>query len=225
MSNANQVVDVQEETETQTLNPNLSYVYQELTKNDNGKYTMVSMVAYIIYKERKIEFFQTHNGAPTDEQLKAFHNISMMPSSIQGYRDQAESVVKSLLNLSLDRKIVEIETKFKTVTEANMTSSMEKLNNSVNAKHVIVNGKFDSIEKSVDTKYTLLDSKIDKFVNRGFWGWMFEVGRAVVITFFSTMILWFVLYAVKGKDVQSDIERKTLPTVSLPGQTEPQPSN
>ena len=36
-------------------NPKYSYVFQELTKDDNDEHNLVSYIAYILYKERKID--------------------------------------------------------------------------------------------------------------------------------------------------------------------------
>ena len=206
-------------------NPDLSYVYQELTKNDNGKYILVSMIAYILYKESKIEFYKSKNGKPTAEDLRVFRDLNMLSTTLSGYRSNAEKIVQDLLANAWGDKIIQIEAKYEATTEAEMTGSLDNLSTNVNAKHVVMDGKVSSLRQLVESNQQLLESKIDKFVNRGFWGWVLEIGRGAIITFLSTVILWFILVSVKGKELQGHIEQATMPTVVQPNSQVQQPTS
>ena len=63
-------------------NPKYSYVFQELTKDDNDEHNLVSYIAYILYKERKIEFISSKNGNPSPEEIKTFNDIYLIPSKL-----------------------------------------------------------------------------------------------------------------------------------------------
>lgn len=75
-------------------------IYEKLTADPND---LVGALAYIIYKQQKVEFCKTTSGGnPSREEIERFHAIASLDASIAAYRSQAEAMAQAFLNESLD---------------------------------------------------------------------------------------------------------------------------
>lgn len=75
-------------------------IYEKLTADPND---LVGALAYIIYKQQKVEFCKaTSGGNPSREEIERFHVIAALDASIAAYRSQAEAMAQAFLNEGLD---------------------------------------------------------------------------------------------------------------------------
>jgi hypothetical protein len=75
-------------------------IYEKLTADPND---LVGALAYIIYKQQKVEFCKsTSGGKPSREEIERFHAIASLDTSIASYRSQAEAMAQAFLNEGLD---------------------------------------------------------------------------------------------------------------------------
>ena len=75
-------------------------IYEKLTADSND---LVGALAYIIYKQQKVEFCKaTSGGNPSREEIERFHAIASLDASIAAYRSQAEAMAQAFLNAGLD---------------------------------------------------------------------------------------------------------------------------
>lgn len=90
--------------------PTYNQTYSLLIQSQDD---FVGMVAYALYKKQKSAFCQAilaKNGVPpTKAELKTFHENTILPVTIQGYREQANNLVNVFLDSSLAQQIVLIE--------------------------------------------------------------------------------------------------------------------
>lgn len=196
----------------QQRDPNLSWVYQELTKDDNGNFNLVNNIAYILYKQRKIEFYQSHNGQPTTEQLRTFQESHMLSAVIKGLKDESESIVKDILNASLASKVREVEIRLSTTLEAEMKTELSTLKTQLNGHHTQLKTLLDTANQIRGTNHTSLIGKLDGLSSRGWKWWFAEIGKGALITIASTILLWLIFLAVtSGKEKQDNFQNDTLP--------------
>ena len=151
---------------SQTRNPKYSWVFQELTKNDQGQFNLESIVAYTIYKKHKIDFINQiktlHNRDPEEQEWQIFHTQCELDSSLQGYRNQATIVVSDLLNVALGTEISSLE-------------DQALLDSKVKAELALVNTKLATIDGYINEK-------------QGASWWFSEVGKNFlvnILTIFS----------------------------------------
>ncbi len=198
-----------------TQDPKYSWVYQELTKNDNGGYNLVNSVAYIIYKQRKIDFYKSHNGNPTEEQVKNFHEIFLMEASIEGLRTEASIIVTQILQNTLANKIIEIETRLEQEDSAAMKRELEALKNTVSQSQ-------NNLNSELNTKHIAVMSELGKINEEGWKAWLKETGKGVITTVLATIALWLLLIALnKGQSTQDEYTKKYLPTGDVPAASTP----
>lgn len=191
-------------------NPQYSWVYQELTKNDGDDFNLVNNVAYIIYKQRKIEFYEKHQGNPTEEQVKSFHEIFMMPGQLQALRDQAGNIVTDILKVTLAKKITDLEARLDQETNAEMKREFEALKNAVNQNQT-------KLDTELDKNHVNVMNELGKINEEGWGAWLKETGKAVIITVLSTIALWLLLIALnKGQSAQDTVTKKYLPSDTAP---------
>lgn len=75
-----------------------NFIFSKLVHDEND---LVGLIAYALYKQHKIEFIEsfkaTHGGIdPDDEDLDSFCLSSCTPSSLNSYRDEAQSLLEKL---------------------------------------------------------------------------------------------------------------------------------
>ncbi len=87
-----------------------SFIYTTLVKDERD---IIGIIAYELYKRQKIEFIKNfevkYGNAPTDEELKNFHDISNSQSQLESYRSRAGDLAKNFLEISLAVKANELE--------------------------------------------------------------------------------------------------------------------
>lgn len=77
-----------------------SGIYGKLTADPND---LVGALAYIIYKQQKVEFCKaTSNGNPSRAEIEQFHAYASLDTSLAAYRSQAEAMAQAFLNAGLD---------------------------------------------------------------------------------------------------------------------------
>ncbi|HGW3984115.1 hypothetical protein ACRS5A_18370 [Acinetobacter baumannii] len=195
--------------------PQYSWVYQELTKHDGDDFNLVNNVAYIIYKQRKIEFYESHGGNPTEEQIKSFHQIFMMPGQLQALRDQAGVIVTDILNITLAKKITDLEARLDQEATAEMKRELEALKTAVNTNQT-------SLETNLDKNHVKVMNELGKINEEGWKAWLKETGKGVITTVLATIALWLLFIALnKGQTNQDEFTKKYLPTGDVPAASTP----
>jgi hypothetical protein len=87
-------------------------IYEKLTADPND---LVGALAYIIYKQQKVEFCKaTSAGNPSREEIERFHAIASLDASIAAYRSQAEAMAQAFLNEGLDDLVQRTEAETRT---------------------------------------------------------------------------------------------------------------
>lgn len=182
--------------DNQQRDPRYSWIYQELTKDDGDDFVLVNSIAYIIYKRKKIEFYELNNGTPSPEQKTAFHQVYSMPLGLDGLRAEARIIVSELLNASLQEQIEKVETRLEATLTAEMKSTLTTLNSTITTNHAVT-----------DTKLTSLTVKDGKW-------WASQIVTGTLVTFVSTLLFWFGAYAYLGKSMFGAFEGNNTPTVN-----------
>lgn len=152
---------------SETRNPKYSWVFQELTKNDQGQFNLESIVAYTLYKKHKIDFINQiksrHQRDPYNAEWETFHTQCELESSLQGYRNQATIVVSDLLNVALGAEISSLE-------------DQALLDSKVKAELAVVN-----------TKLTTIDSYINR--KQGLSWWFSEVSKNFTVNVLTVLLV------------------------------------
>lgn len=188
-----------------TRNPKLSYVYQELTKNDNGDYNLVNMVAYILYKERKIEYFTTKGGNPTEDEIQQFHEIYILPGALENLRAQAEVIVADLLKISLTNKVNEVSARFASSTEAQMANALATLSQKIDTNQTTTNTTLATAHQLATTNQDAITTKLNSMTEQGAKWWAVEIGKGALVTLASTVLLWLLFVAIyQGKNAYDE---------------------
>lgn len=200
-------------------NHDQSYVYQELTKNDNGAYNLVNSIAYILYKKKKIEWYAEKNGTPTPEEKRNFHQIHMMPSTLDQLRAQATKIVTDVLGETFNNKVEEVERDFKTTNESKMQSDIALIKQSLAANHVIVTRDIAANKTQLTTNQSALLGKLDS--GKGVTGFLWEIGKSTIVTVATTLVIWFLLSALNGRAEQGKLEDKLFNQAKGSAQTKP----
>lgn len=223
-------------------NPKYSWVFHELTKNDGDDHNLVSYIAYSLYKERKVQFFESKGGIPSDEEVQVFNAAYLMPSQLDGLRNEAESILADILKELFTEKVQEVETKLQNSFSAEMIRKFEALATKVEANHTLLNNevksnfssldtlvnnsktsiesdfksKFGTLDLKVGTNHSDIHKEITKFNERGWKYWLTEVIKGALIAVVATLIVWNFSYALLGKAKLSEHEGKTLPQTIEP---------
>lgn len=147
--------------------PKYSWVFQELTKNDNGQFNLQSIVAYTIYKKHKIDFIDDiktkKSREPSKLEWETFHTLCESDSSLTTYRNHANSIVIQLLDVAFASEISALE-------------SQELLESKVNAE-------LDKLKIQLTT--------IDGYINKrqGFGWWLSEVGKNFTVNVLTILLV------------------------------------
>ena len=80
------------------MSKSYNYIFRELVRDEND---LVGLIAYGLYKKHKIEFIESFKAAnagqePADSDCRAFATISCTQSSLNHYRDTAESLLQQI---------------------------------------------------------------------------------------------------------------------------------
>lgn len=87
-----------------------SYIFSRIVEDDSD---IVGHIAYALYKSDKVNYIEhfkeTHKEEPTEDDLRAFHDVSSQPDSVKKYRFVAAHILSDFLDNSLDESIEEME--------------------------------------------------------------------------------------------------------------------
>lgn len=178
--------------------PKYSWVYQELTKDDGDDFALVNNIAYIVYKKRKIDFFEACSGNPTEEEKQAFYKMNTMPSALQGFREQAQIIVTEVLNSSLQSQINEAEIRLEAKLTAEMKSTLTTLNQTLVTNHIVT------------------DTKLNSLTTKDWKWWGAQLFTGTVVTFLATVAFWVITYALVGKGIIGNFENNNIPQIHAP---------
>ncbi|EPH2246473.1 hypothetical protein L3216_002515, partial [Acinetobacter baumannii] len=157
----------------------------------------------------------SHNGNPTEEQVKNFHEIFLMEASIEGLRTEASIIVTQILQNTLANKIIEIETRLEQEDSAAMKRELEALKNTVSQSQ-------NNLNSDLNTKHIAVMSELGKINEEGWKAWLKETGKGVITTVLATIALWLLLIALnKGQSTQDEYTKKYLPTGDVPAASTP----
>lgn len=89
-------------------------IYRDLVREQDD---LIGMIAYAHYKQQKYECINDHwdkfGSAPTDDDLRKFHQIVSTPSSMSGYRRLAEDLLESYSFRLRDEITEEVDTQLR----------------------------------------------------------------------------------------------------------------
>lgn len=89
-----------------------NFIYEKLVSTPTD---VVGMIAYSLYKKEKVEYIrnfkQRYGKDPEDLDLQSFHVSTNTESRLNGYGVQAKEIVREFLEISLEEKVGEIESK------------------------------------------------------------------------------------------------------------------
>jgi len=211
-------------TPPNSQNHDHSYVYQELTKNDNGTYNLVNSIAYILYKKKKIDWYAQKNGSPTAEEKRQFHEIHMMPSTLESLRAQAAAIVQDVLNQTFDRKVEEIEQEFTLTNEAKLATELATLNQKIDTNHTLTTTSFGVADQLAKANHTTVTAKLNSMTEQGGKWWAVEIGKGTLITLASTLLLWLILVGIYQGKVLYDKADSSM-NENAKGHTKTQPAS
>lgn len=160
-------------------------IYEKLT-SDPGD--LVGILAYIAYKQHKIEFCQiTADGNPSSEQVEQFQAVAAMETSLAHYRTQAGAMVQVFISAGLN-KIAE---------QAEAEAREDALFHHLRQVQANLSSELQTINASIVSKRTLL-------------GWLRDVGanllvNLVTILMIGTLVLGYQSYTRMQQDTESKV--------------------
>lgn len=178
-------------------NTEYNWIYEQLVQGEND---LVGAIAYILYKQHKIEFIheikQATGSEPSNEQWIEFHRTTCLNSSITNYQNRAETLVQQFLTNALTKHAEELDRNAEALMEGRIKNITQTLKDDVQA-----------ISTKVDTKFSELKTDINPLISGGVGRFLIELGKGTLITVLSAIVIWLLLTLVPlGKQYQSDIE-------------------
>lgn len=164
-------------------------IYEKLTADPDD---LVGILAYIAYKQHKIEFCQiTADGNPSREQIEQFQTVAAMETSLEHYRTQAGAMVQVFINAGL-KKIAE---------RADAETREDALFHHLREVHADLSSELQTINANIVSKRTLL-------------GWLRDVGanllvNLVTILMIGTLVLGYQSYSRVQQDTETRIGLRT----------------
>lgn len=159
-------------------------IYEKLTADPDD---LVGALAYINYKQQKVEFCKTASGGkPTREEIACFHAIASLDASITAYRSQAEAMAQAFLNEGLDDLVqrVEVETR-----------------QNVLYTHIETNGT--GLQAQLTTVNQTLEAK------RTWLGWLRDVGGNLIVNVVTILVIGTLVLGYKFiSELQQSTETK-----------------
>ncbi|WP_198116427.1 hypothetical protein [Massilia rhizosphaerae] len=159
-------------------------IYEKLTANPDD---LIGAFAYIIYKQQKVDFYKSFAGrTPTPDEVKNFHAIASLDTSIAAYRAQGEAMAQAFLNASLDELVERTEADTRQDT---LYKHIETVSSGLAAKLGVIN---DSLQ-----------------AKRTVGGWARDVGGNLLVNLVTIFVIGaFVLgYKFMG-ELQQNAEQK-----------------
>ena len=139
-------------------------IYEKLTADPND---LVGALAYIIYKQQKVEFCKiTSGGNPSREEIERFHAIASLDASIAAYRSQAEAMAQAFLNEGLDDLVQRTEAE----------TRQDVLYTYIGTTNSGVQAQLTAVNTALDAKRTLA-------------GWARDVGGNLVVNVVTILVI------------------------------------
>jgi hypothetical protein len=160
-------------------------IYEKLTADPND---LVGALAYIIYKQQKVEFFKTTSGGnPSREEIERFHAIASLDASIAAYRSQGEAMAQAFLNAGLDDLVQRTE---------------------ADTRQDVLYRYLSTINTGLQRQLTTIDTMLS--ARRTWLGWLRDVGGNLVVNVVTILIIGALVLGYKFLgEVQHHTETKT----------------
>ncbi|MET0322815.1 MAG: hypothetical protein ABW069_19005, partial [Duganella sp.] len=138
--------------------------YEQLTADPND---LVGALAYIIYKQQKVEFFKsTAGGNPSREEIERFHAIASLDASIAAYRSQGEAMAQAFLNAGLDDLVQRTE---------------------ADTRQDVLYRHLSTINTGLQRQLATVDAMLS--ARRTWLGWLRDVGGNLVVNVVTVLII------------------------------------
>ena len=151
----------------------MTHVYDQLVKGPND---FIGALAYSLYKQTKVKWLlnlQASNGGqdPTLVESKMFHDFNVLPAQLQGYKDRATALAATFLNVATQARLDEL---------------------SADTVQSALADKFDTTHQVVAAE--LVSYRRELAAKRGIYGWMAEVGAALITNFLTIILVALIAY-------------------------------
>lgn len=162
-------------------------IYEKLTADPDD---LVGALAYIIYKQQKVEFCKnTSSGNPSRTEIEQFHAIASMETSLAAYRSQAEALAQAFLNAGLDDLVQRTE---------------DETRRDVLYKHMLnlnsgLQSQLNTINQTLAGKRTVV-------------GWLRDVGGNLIVNVLTILVIGA---AVLGYNTLGKVQQRTEKEVGL----------
>ncbi|SFX47504.1 hypothetical protein SAMN03097694_2375 [Janthinobacterium lividum] len=181
------------------------YVYDQLVTGPND---FIGALAYSLYKQTKVEWIinlKAANGGlePTAAESMMFHDFNVLPAQLQGYKDRAAALAATFLNVATQERLDDL--------------SADTLQSALATK-------FDSTHQAVATELASFSAELAS--RRGIYGWMAEVGAALITNFLTIILVALIAYGYgKFNAINSAVDAKLNqalpPSSGLPSEGKP----
>ena len=122
----------------QERNPRYSWVFHELTKDDGEENDLVSYIAYCLYKQRKVDFFKSKGGSPTQQEVESFNSVYLIPSQLDGLRNEAEKILTDVLNNIYSEKVKDVERSLESSFAAELIRKIDTFMSTIQSNHSLL---------------------------------------------------------------------------------------
>ncbi|MBB5367619.1 MULTISPECIES: hypothetical protein [unclassified Janthinobacterium] len=149
------------------------HVYDQLVSGPND---FIGALAYSLYKQTKVEWIihlKAANGGvePTSFEIQMFHDFNVLPAQLQGYKDRATALTVTFLSVATKERLDQLSTD--TVQSA-------------------LAAKFDATHQAVTVE--LISYRRELAAKRGIYGWLAEVGAALITNFLTIILVALIAY-------------------------------
>ncbi|MGK5019726.1 hypothetical protein [Janthinobacterium sp. LB2P10] len=168
-------------------------IYGKLTADPND---LVGALAYIIYKQQKVEFCKTTSGGnPSREEIERFHAIASLDASIAAYRSQAEAMAQAFLNEGLDDLVQRTEAE---------------------TRQDVLYTYIGTINASLQTQLTTVNGALA--AKRTWVGWLRDVGGNLIVNVVTILVIGALVLGYKfiGELQQRTETKAGLGSASVP---------
>lgn len=147
-------------------NPTYNWIYERLVTDEND---LVGAIAYILYKQQKIEFISEIEEAsgidPTVEQWAEFHRLTCLDSSIINYQKRAEDLVNQFLRNVLSQHLEQLDDQAEQRMAAQVRLETSDLRDKIIELESIINTNHAIINTEINNKKSILNRLGEAFLN------------------------------------------------------------
>ncbi len=161
-------------------------IYERLAADPND---VVGVMAYIVYKQQKIEYCKSLSREPTSEELEKFHAIAMLDKSIEVYRAKGALMAHVFATASFEQLIGEVEESI---------------------RQDVLYQQAEMVSAGLLDKLTVIDNALA--AKRSFMGWVRDVGGNLLVNLVSIFVLGALLL---GYNFSAELQQGTEKKVSL----------